>query len=124
MVPTHDSSKKFICQTCDYSTCRKSQYDRHLQTDKHMLLQNHTEKTILTKKIYVCDCGKSYKHSSTLYAHKKQCLQNKKVDNVINKDDLVIELLKQNAELIKENSLFKNIILNAIEANNIYSKPT
>jgi len=101
MVPTLESSKKFTCEFCDYSTCRKSQYERHLQTDKHKILQNPTTKKDHTEKTYVCDCGKSYKHSSTLYAHKKQCLHAKNVYDIISKDDLIIEILKQNKELLE-----------------------
>ena len=26
----------FFCKTCDYTTSRKSQYDRHLTTPKHL----------------------------------------------------------------------------------------
>ena len=123
MVPTQKSSGIFYCKTCDYSTSRKSQYQRHLDTAKHQILQNPTSEKFLTEKMYVCECGKSYKHSSTLYAHKKNCTfvckhemtseSNKKRDD--NKDDLIIELLKQNSELIKENSEFKNIMIKAIE---------
>jgi hypothetical protein len=71
MVPTQKSSKKFHCKTCDYSTSRQSQYDRHLQTDKHKILQNPTSKSSASK--WSCLCGKNYKHSSTLYAHRKYC---------------------------------------------------
>ena len=71
MVPTQKSSEKFHCEKCDYSTSRQSQYDRHLQTDKHKILQNPTSKSSASK--WICICGKNYKHSSTLYAHKKYC---------------------------------------------------
>ena len=73
MVPTQKSSKKFQCECCDYSTSRKSQYERHLATDKHKILQNPTQETSKSAKIFECECGKKYKHSSTLYAHKKNC---------------------------------------------------
>ena len=43
MVPTQKSSKKFHCENCDYFTSRKSQYERHLLTDKHKILQNPTK---------------------------------------------------------------------------------
>ena len=72
MVPTQKSSKKFHCELCHYSTSRKSQYERHLLTDKHKILQNPISDKFLTK-TYMCHCGKQYKHSSTLYAHKKTC---------------------------------------------------
>ena len=71
MLPTQECSKKFHCENCKYSTSRKSQYDRHLLTDKHKILQNPTLKSSEPK--WRCPCGKKYKHSSTLYAHKKKC---------------------------------------------------
>jgi hypothetical protein len=107
MVPTQKSSDYFICEYCNYSSSRKSQYQRHLETDKHRILQNPTSKKFHTEKLYMCSCGKSYAHSSTLYAHKKKCsfnpepiTDNKKLCE-LDKDELIITLLKQNAELIK-----------------------
>jgi hypothetical protein len=107
MVPTQKSSECFYCEYCNYSSSRKSQYKRHLETDKHKILQNPTLKKFHTEKLYICNCGKSYSHSSTLYAHKKKCFfnpdpitDNKKLSE-LDKDELIITLLKQNAELIK-----------------------
>jgi hypothetical protein len=37
------SSEKFYCDFCDYSSCRKSQYDRHLTTDKHKKRENDSK---------------------------------------------------------------------------------
>ncbi len=28
--------KQYICEQCDYSTCKKSSYDRHLSSKKHI----------------------------------------------------------------------------------------
>ena len=42
MVPTQKSSNCFRCESCDYTTSRSSQYQRHLATDKHQILQNPT----------------------------------------------------------------------------------
>lgn len=81
MFPTQKSSKKFHCECCDYNTSRLSQFNRHLQTDKHKILQNPTSESFLSK-IWNCPCGKQYKHSSTLYAHKKTCSYiNKETDS-------------------------------------------
>ena len=74
MFPTIQSpkiSKKFICETCDYKCSKQSEYTKHISTNKHKILQNPTSDT--TPKVYLCNCGKQYKHSSTLYAHKKIC---------------------------------------------------
>ena len=38
------SSDKFSCPHCDYTSIRKSQYDRHLLTLKHEILTNTNKK--------------------------------------------------------------------------------
>ncbi len=108
MVPTQQSSKKFHCVFCDYSTSRKSQFDRHLLTDKHKILQNPTFS--YTEKTWNCKCGKIYKHSSTFYAHRKKCNYQENVTAKHNDSDddfeltdkeIIKELLKQTSKLIK-----------------------
>jgi len=102
MVPTQKSSKKFHCESCDYFTSRKSQYDRHILTNKHKILQNPTSKKFQGK-TYTCNCGKEYKHSSTLYAHKKTCTYTDN-DDVNNKlglsdKDIINALMKHTEKL-------------------------
>jgi hypothetical protein len=108
MVPTQKSSKKFHCECCDYSTSRKSQFERHITTDKHKILQNPTQS--YTEKTWNCKCGKIYKHSSTFYAHRKKCnYQQNDTDKHTDSDDdfeltdkeIIKELLKQTSKLIK-----------------------
>ena len=68
------SSSKFYCAACDYSTIRKSQYNRHLTTRKHMLsTNNNISDTNSSDAKHVCECGKVYKERSGLYKHKKKC---------------------------------------------------
>ena len=72
------SSKIFRCEICDYSSVRKSQYERHLLTKKHKSNEILTfPNKILTnpniENVFGCLCGKSYKHRSTLSNHKKTC---------------------------------------------------
>ena len=95
------SSEKYACELCDYKTCRKSQYDRHLSTDKHLMIKNGNKK--VPKKLFVCNCGKTYKYNSGLSRHKKSCLTkmelselNMEPDNLQN---LVIKLITENQEL-------------------------
>jgi hypothetical protein len=95
MVPTRKSSNIFVCENCDYSTSKKSQYERHLATDKHKILQNPTWAGEKIQK-YQCHCGKIYSHSSTLYAHKKKCNKNN-TDGI--SSELVLELIKDNKEM-------------------------
>jgi hypothetical protein len=129
MFPTEKSPKissKFWCELCDYKCCKQSEYNKHILTNKHQILQNPTlnPTSIISEKKYVCICGKIYKHSSTLYAHKKKCKpqintqdETKKIidDNLIDKDELILILIKQNSELIKETTEFKSIMLEVIK---------
>ena len=96
LVPNEESSAKFHCECCEYFTSRKSQYDRHLETIKHKNLTNPIKKFEVQQK-YNCVCGRTYKHLSTLHNHKKQC--GKFLPK--NKDELIIQLLKQNADLME-----------------------
>ena len=111
------SSKKFHCDYCHYSSCRKSQYERHISTDKHKMKQNETFVTDLVQKSSEksqCICGISFNNRTTLWRHKKKCnLENKNNEdnnqevNSLSDKDLIIMLLKQNTELmdmLKNNS--------------------
>jgi hypothetical protein len=108
MVPTHKSSDLFVCECCNYSSSRKSQYQRHLETDKHKILQNPIFEKFQPEKLYICNCGKTYKHSSTLYAHKKKCTneqykvkQEDTKNDIIFDKDLMLMLINQNKELLE-----------------------
>lgn len=74
MFPTNKSPKisyKFICESCNYKCNKKSEINKHNSTRKHKNLQNPTSEA--TSNSYTCNCGKIYKHSSTMYAHRKKC---------------------------------------------------
>ena len=116
------SSDNFVCESCDYVTSRKSQYDRHLSTPKH---KNTTNTTINTTNLvpkssenFICECGKEYKHHSSLWNHKKKCdlkYFTEPNDESVDKDKLILMLIKQNSELIKETSEFKNMMMEVIK---------
>ena len=126
MFPTKKSPKisaKFFCDVCNYKCCKPSEFDRHISTAKHKILQNPTHVNNNTD-TYNCPCGKSYKHSSTLYAHKKKCVITNNSNNEENsittntelsEKDLIMMIVKQNTELIKENNEFKNMMMKVIE---------
>jgi hypothetical protein len=104
------SSEKFHCICCDYSTCRKSQYTRHLTTDKHNFRTNETIVTSLVQKSsenIQCLCGISFNNRTTLWRHKKKCNFEKKSnednnqkESSLSDKDLIIMLVKQNTELM------------------------
>ena len=111
---TKNSSKippKFICEKCDYKCCKKGDFNKHLHSIKH----NTTDTTNLQQEfLFSCECGKVYNHRASLYNHKKKCNVIIVTDSnaeSLDKDKLIIMLINQNAELIKETSEFKNIML-------------
>jgi hypothetical protein len=129
------SSGWFKCELCDYSTCRKSQYERHLLTDKHKMIVNDSKMIVngsnlvpKSSKIYNCLCGKLYKYDSGYYRHKKICkfTEDKQPDkqptnlNFIT-PELVMELIKNNKEfqhiILEQNNTINNLVKNG--TNNI-----
>ena len=123
-------ASKFYCYDCDYNTCKKSSYDKHLSTDKHKnnendskMVVNDSEKSPKVAK-YECECGKIYKYDSGYYRHKKKCLgENVIIDNNEPTDkELILMLIKQNSQLIQQNSdLVKNGTHNTTISNNTNS---
>ena len=93
----------FVCLNCDYSTSRKSSYEKHLSTDKHFRLinANDGQKNVQKLQMSQCVCGKSYKHLSSLCKHKNLCKFVIKEDHIKPEitAELLIELINQNKEL-------------------------
>ena len=113
LVPKN--SKKFVCKNCDYKTMRKSQYERHLMTSKHIKNENTDVKSSESSKCYIfqCKCGKSYKHSQSLYNHKKKCIY-ETYDNKIIENNNSSELKTMLLEVIQENKELQKTILNLV----------
>ena len=91
MVNEKVATKKYHCNDCNYTTCKKSDYDKHITTAKHKrVIMNikKSPKTLLT--ILTCECGKQYKHLSGLSRHKKQCtiINIKEVNNEEKKEEV------------------------------------
>ena len=64
--------QKYYCEQCDFNTCKKSNYVKHLATRKHKILTN-TYKKMPKNLTFNCICGKKYKHRQSLHNHKKIC---------------------------------------------------
>jgi len=126
------SSKRFFCKNCDYDTCRKSQYNRHLLTAKH--INNDAELQMNDKKVpkssvkFVCVCGKEYKYRQGLYTHRKICkLPNEKKQETneeqINDNEIkmltnvVLDVIKHNQELTHQNQELTNKLFDMCKNN-------
>lgn len=97
------SSTKFCCEHCDYSTSRKSQYDRHLATDKHKMVANVVNLGQNSSKMFKCICGKSYKYESGYYRHKKDCVMlNAEVEPIEAEEPEKVEKAEKDKDIEKE----------------------
>ena len=135
MFPSQNTQKipkKFKCECCYYITCNKKDYNKHLTTLKHI----HTINTITNNNLspifdkdYICECGKKYKHNASLFNHKKKCItppieeeEKTILDSSMNEfkalTELVIELVKNNTELQKQNQDFQKQVLEICKNNN------
>jgi hypothetical protein len=100
---TKNDSVLFNCKFCNYNTCIKSNFNKHLMTRKHKLLSNDTKSITDSNKCaelctineFKCDkCDRSYKNRSGLWKHKKMCDTNNK--------EIIIDLLKKMDEKDKQ----------------------
>jgi hypothetical protein len=119
----------FFCILCDFKCSKQSDWNRHIKTIKHVNRNNGNElKTPgnnLTQKNaeLICCCGKVYNSNSGLWKHKKICNLVKKSDlpTVDNNNDitfltnLVLEIVKNNSELQKQNQELQIQMLEVIK---------
>ena len=123
---TPENPKKYLCNICDFNTCNKKDYLRHLTTDKHKKGQNGSKMVVNDSSftpenpIYKCECGKAYKYDSGYYRHKKKCSDNSNVNQIgLTDKELINILIKQNQKLmnIVENGT-NNTTTNNTNSNN------
>ena len=122
--------KKFICVNCDYKCSKESDYNKHLNTAKHSKLINVNEQLIEKSQIFKCSiCDKEYKSNVGLWKHKKKCItppvpEETILDASSNEmkvlSNLVLEVIKNNNELQKQNHDLQQKMCELCKNNNIY----
>ena len=123
---------KYICKFCDFTTCKRTNYDTHLLTSKH---KKRADFNILSTKssqkqpglVLSCkNCDRVFKERTGLWKHMKKC-DNKDVSNneFINLTNLICELVKTNTdiqksviELCKNGTTNNSVNTNIINSNN------
>ena len=121
------SAYKFYCNYCDYGTCKKTNFNTHLSSVKHLRVTNDDIKghnsaeiqpEICNDKGFICKCGKIYQHRQGLWRHKNKCTNN---DNKILLNNTTNNTKNEPTDkevilmLIKENSELKNMMMKVIE---------
>jgi len=122
---------KFYCKYCDYGTSKKSSYTNHNLSAKHkksingniLSIMETNGNNIMPKLCFPTNtcksCNKKFNNRSGLWKHTKIC----KIEetNNINKSveptekELIMMVIKQNTELIKENSDLKTIMMEVVK---------
>jgi hypothetical protein len=123
------NAENFVCEKCNFTCCKKSNYDKHIMTLKHKNRTNLNNLEQNKNVVFQCKyCNKTYNARNSLWYHEKKCTpsalnaeknaeKNDDVEDVtnVNEKDLIMKLLQQNnqlqnqlIELCKEKSVHIN----------------
>ena len=150
-VKMRQNASKYFCELCDYSTSRKTDYQRHLSSKKHFEMckskvsqnvsqnaskvanigQNSENIGKKVKKMYICEhCNKEYVHRQSLYSHKKKCKKIPKSEDTmklkLQLEEHKLELEEHKLELAHQkgkNEAYETLINNG-KINNITNNTT
>jgi hypothetical protein len=121
------SQKIHYCDACDVTTVHKNDFKKHLLTAKHIRLHNEKISQQLPTKSqkimssFKCICGKVYKYSQGLSAHKKKCIiLQKEVLDVVSTPVESTKLTVDSSfimEMCKENKEIKNLLIEQMKEN-------
>ena len=111
------SAENFQCKYCNTLCSKKNDWMRHLKTNKHLRNSGTKIETKKSAEVLACKCGKQYNTKSGLWKHAKLC-QYKPAKIQYIKDEpttndvsfltnLVLEVVKNNAELQKQNNEYQ-----------------
>jgi hypothetical protein len=107
----------FCCLLCDFKCSKKSNYDIHLKTIKHMyrVTGNEMENAEIEKNaVHLCKCGKQFLSYSGLWKHKKKCITEK-----VNDEDTVLSNEPSDKQLImmliKDNNDLRTMMMEVIK---------
>ena len=129
------NSKQFVCNLCDFNTCKKNEWTRHVLTRKHVdrtnLEQNGTEFSPIIN--YACKkCNKAYSARNSLWYHEKKCNYEKEPEqkpDVEVKNEIIsinpppdeptlkemfIKVVEQNQAILLENQEMRKLLQETI----------
>jgi len=112
-------AKKYLCEKCDYSCCKISDFNKHNLTRKHkMMTMSDTKVAKVAPSInFQCECGRLYKYRQGLHNHRKKCstileevcvVSEKGDENESTYKNIIVQLLNDNKEmreLLKEQQI-------------------
>jgi len=99
----------FYCEKCNFKCSKKSNWDKHTLTAKHINTTNTTKKM---PKQFNCECGKEYTHRASLFNHKKKCSFVNKPEIIqehITEENIIDQTVQSN-KLIAQDSIVNNLM--------------
>jgi hypothetical protein len=110
-------AQNFFCNSCNYNTCKKSSYNKHLITAKHLKLTDVNTKVAHNSNACI-NCNRIYKSRVGLWSHKKKCdliVENNINQEILPEPNVINTLINENKSLkefmVDQNADFKNLIL-------------
>ena len=117
-VKIRQKNAVFICKFCDFKSSKHSDWDRHVNTKKHIHRVSGSQLEVLevtnTPK-FKCNCGKQYSNSGGLWKHKQKCKNEEPIkqnEYGTDKDKLIDYLIHEHTEL-------KNLILEIVKKDSV-----
>ena len=101
-------AKNYVCENCNYSTFKKSDYEKHLRTQKHknrVLEISGNEKVAKVAEKLICPkCERVFKSNSGLWKHNQTCLQTAKDTETPVSQNAILEVVKKQQDQISTSS--------------------
>ena len=110
-------AKEYYCEYCNYKCFNKTNFDKHLTTEKHKKMEITKNKITLDyKKVenkeFLCICGKSYKYRQGLSKHKRKCSYIKSEEIIDeNTNSKQLDLKTMFLEIVNENRELRNMLI-------------
>jgi hypothetical protein len=134
-----NSAEEYSCELCSTKCSKKNDWERHIQTNKHLRNAGKKVETQKPAPDFTCKCGKPFKTKSGLWKHNKVCeykefeikptpaqyIKDDPSKNVPGMDFLtnfVIEVVKNNADLQKQNLDFQKQMIDLQKQNQEFQK--
>ena len=70
---SHQQKVIYSCQPCSYTTDNKTDYERHLTRNKHIVRCSHQNELSASNEFYCQQCHKVFKCRTSIYKHKAIC---------------------------------------------------
>jgi hypothetical protein len=110
-----ENAKIFLCNLCDFKCSKKSNFEKHLSTDKHI---KHTFLNVFEPKnakkcqTYSCNnCNKNFNARNTLWYHQKKCENPENPEKNNNNSIEHLETTQLIHHLLKENTELKTMMM-------------